>query len=145
VERLHISDSTGLNAAGRIGLGPITSEVWTIGVSENAISIAFSIETNSGMDRGDLADLTAFVAVADRLSFRAADFREKYLRARELQADILADEVIPIVNGERPVLNKLDDGTTLPNLDTVRNNILGCHNPKQILPECEVPIEYYQP
>jgi hypothetical protein len=27
----------------------------------------------------------------------------------------------------------------------VRNNILGCHNPKQILPECEVPIEYYQP
>jgi len=53
--------------------------------------------------------------------------------------------VIPIVNGERPVLNKLDDGTTLPNLDTVRNNILGCHNPKQILPECEVPIEYYQP
>ena len=24
------------------------------------------------MDRGDLADLTAFVAVADRLSFRAA-------------------------------------------------------------------------
>jgi hypothetical protein len=46
------------------------------------------------------------------------DFREKYSRARELQADILADEVIPIVNGERPVLNKLDDGTTLPNLDT---------------------------
>jgi len=27
----------------------------------------------------------------------------------------------------------------------VRNNILGCHNPKQILPECEVLIEYYQP
>jgi hypothetical protein len=27
----------------------------------------------------------------------------------------------------------------------VRNNMLGCHNPKQILPECEVPIEYYQP
>jgi DNA-binding transcriptional LysR family regulator len=36
------------------------------------MSIAFSIERNSGMGRGDLADLTAFVAVADRLSFRAA-------------------------------------------------------------------------
>src|SRR5258708_26895403 len=27
------------------------------------------------------------------------DFREKYLRARELQADFLADEVIPVANG----------------------------------------------
>src|SRR4249920_2903571 len=40
--------------------------------NENPISIAFSVERNSGMDRGDLADLTAFVAVADHLSFRAA-------------------------------------------------------------------------
>src|SRR4249920_2311102 len=40
--------------------------------NENPISIAFSVERNSGMDRGNLADLTAFVAVADRLSFRAA-------------------------------------------------------------------------
>src|SRR6476619_5625552 len=42
------------------------------GQNENPISIAFSVERNSGMDRGDLADLTAFVAVADHLSFRAA-------------------------------------------------------------------------
>src|SRR6476619_638905 len=42
------------------------------GQNENPISIAFSIERSSGMDRGDLADLTAFVAVADHLSFRAA-------------------------------------------------------------------------
>jgi terminase small subunit-like protein len=33
------------------------------------------------------------------------DFSEKYLAAREVQADRLADEVIPIVDGERPVLN----------------------------------------
>jgi hypothetical protein len=66
-------------------------------------------------------------------------------RKPQRSCDGSLDGVIPIVNGERPVLNKLDDGTTLPNLDTVRNNILGCHNPKQILPECEVPIEYYQP
>jgi transposase-like protein len=46
-----------------------------------------------------------------------ADFRDKYSRARELQADILADEVIPIVNGERPVLNKLQ-GVEVPNLDS---------------------------
>src|SRR6202035_343737 len=40
--------------------------------NENAISIAFGVERNSAMDRGNLADLTAFVAVADHLSFRAA-------------------------------------------------------------------------
>src|ERR1700719_504728 len=40
--------------------------------NENPISIAFPTERNSGMNRGDLADLTAFVSVADRLSFRAA-------------------------------------------------------------------------
>src|SRR6202040_2562585 len=42
------------------------------GLNDEPISIAFSIERNSGMDRGDFADLTAFVAIADRLSFRAA-------------------------------------------------------------------------
>src|ERR1700733_6179822 len=40
--------------------------------NENAISIAFGVEGNSAMDRSDLADLTAFAAVADRLSFRGA-------------------------------------------------------------------------
>src|ERR1700758_3229112 len=40
---------------------------------ENTISIAFGVERNSTiMDRSNLADLTAFIAVADRLSFRAA-------------------------------------------------------------------------
>src|ERR1700675_4487447 len=40
--------------------------------NENAVFIAYGIERDSAMDRGNLADLTAFVAVADRLSFRAA-------------------------------------------------------------------------
>src|SRR3984957_12183678 len=40
--------------------------------NENPISIAFGIERNSAMDRSNLADLSAFVAVADHLSFRAA-------------------------------------------------------------------------
>src|SRR5580700_8585766 len=40
--------------------------------NENPISISFYVERNSAMDRGNLADLTAFVAIADRLSFRAA-------------------------------------------------------------------------
>src|SRR5580704_4620765 len=39
---------------------------------ENPIFIAFGVERSSGMDRGDLANLTAFVAVADQRSFRAA-------------------------------------------------------------------------
>jgi len=40
--------------------------------NENPISIAFGVERSSAMDRSHLADLTAFVAVADHLSFRAA-------------------------------------------------------------------------
>jgi DNA-binding transcriptional LysR family regulator len=40
--------------------------------NENPVFVAFGVERNSAMDRGNLADLTAFVAVADRLSFRAA-------------------------------------------------------------------------
>src|SRR5260221_13028255 len=36
------------------------------------MSIAFPVERDSGMNRGHLADLTAFVAVANHLSFRAA-------------------------------------------------------------------------
>src|SRR5258707_5982376 len=46
------------------------TNVLTKGVDENTISIVFSIERSSSMNRGDLADLTAFVAVADHLSFR---------------------------------------------------------------------------
>jgi hypothetical protein len=41
---------------------------------ENPIFIAFGVERNSAMDRGDLANLTAFVA-ADQRSFRAAASR----------------------------------------------------------------------
>src|ERR1700736_1213885 len=40
--------------------------------NENAISIVFGVERSAAMDRGNLADLTAFVAVADHLSFRGA-------------------------------------------------------------------------
>src|ERR1700724_2947333 len=42
---------------------------------DNPISIAFGIERNSAMDRGDLANLSAFVTVADQRSFRAAASR----------------------------------------------------------------------
>jgi DNA-binding transcriptional LysR family regulator len=42
---------------------------------ENPLFIAFSIERNSGMQRGSLVDLTAFIAVADHRSFRAAASR----------------------------------------------------------------------
>jgi DNA-binding transcriptional LysR family regulator len=44
-------------------------------VKENPISIAFGIERDSAMDRGDLANLSAFVTVADQRSFRAAASR----------------------------------------------------------------------
>src|SRR5207253_11112150 len=51
------------------------TKVLTERPNENAISIAFAAERNSGMNRGDLADLNAFVAVADQRSFRAAASR----------------------------------------------------------------------
>jgi DNA-binding transcriptional LysR family regulator len=44
-------------------------------VNEIPISIALGVERCSGMDRGDLANLTAFVAVADQRSFRSAASR----------------------------------------------------------------------
>jgi DNA-binding transcriptional LysR family regulator len=39
---------------------------------KKAVSIVLGVERNSGMDRDDLANLTAFIAVADQRSFRAA-------------------------------------------------------------------------
>jgi DNA-binding transcriptional LysR family regulator len=45
------------------------------GGNENPILIAFHAEDDSRMRRSDVADLTAFVAVADHLSFRAAATR----------------------------------------------------------------------
>src|SRR5467141_4824827 len=51
------------------------SKVATNEKNENTISIAFGVERSSSMDRGDLPKLTAFVAVADQRSFRAAASR----------------------------------------------------------------------
>src|SRR5712671_6325594 len=51
------------------------TEVLTNGGNNNPLSIAFAAERNSRMNRGDLADLNAFVAVADQRSFRAAASR----------------------------------------------------------------------
>jgi DNA-binding transcriptional LysR family regulator len=50
-------------------------KVLTQAANENPMPVAFRVEENSGMRRGDLADLTAFVAVADDLNFRAAASR----------------------------------------------------------------------
>jgi DNA-binding transcriptional LysR family regulator len=49
--------------------------VLTDGPDKNGGSIAFAVERNSAMDRGDLANLTEFIAVADQRSFRAAALR----------------------------------------------------------------------
>jgi DNA-binding transcriptional LysR family regulator len=54
---------------------PYGTKVLMKDLNKNPISIAFAVERNSGMDRGDLANLTAFVAVADQRSFRAAAAR----------------------------------------------------------------------
>jgi hypothetical protein len=49
--------------------------VLTRSANANATFVAFSVERNSGIDLGDLAELTAFVGVADLLSLRAAASR----------------------------------------------------------------------
>ena len=54
---------------------PRDSKVLTKDTNENPISNAFGDERISAMDRGNLADLNAFVAVADHLSFRGAASR----------------------------------------------------------------------
>src|SRR5882672_11121497 len=51
---------------------PCATKVLTTAPNENPISVACGGERNSAMDRGDLGNLTAFVAVADQRSFRAA-------------------------------------------------------------------------
>src|ERR1700704_4373514 len=48
------------------------TKVLTTAPNEKPIFVACGVERNSAMDRGDLANLTAFVAVADQRSFRAA-------------------------------------------------------------------------
>ena len=53
----------------------VRRKVLTTDLNENPMAIAYGVERNSGMDRGDLANLTAFVAVADQRSFRAAATR----------------------------------------------------------------------
>jgi hypothetical protein len=40
--------------------------------NENRLLIAFSIEKNSGIDGGDLAEPTMFVVLADRAGFRVS-------------------------------------------------------------------------
>src|SRR6266850_3968093 len=51
---------------------PCATKVLTTARKENPIFVAYGVERNSAMDRGDLGNLTAFVAVADQRSFRAA-------------------------------------------------------------------------
>src|SRR5258705_12131576 len=51
------------------------SKVATNEINENTISIAFGVERSSSMDRGDLTNLAASVAIADQRSFRAAATR----------------------------------------------------------------------
>jgi hypothetical protein len=46
------------------------------------------------------------------------EFSEQYSRAREIAADLLATEARDILEGKRPILNKLEGGMTLPDLDT---------------------------
>ena len=50
-------------------------KVLTWSSKENPMSVVFRVEEDSGMRRGDLADLAAFVAVAENLNFRGAASR----------------------------------------------------------------------
>src|ERR1700694_2929996 len=52
------------------GAGP--TQILTSDPKGNAISVALATERNSAMNRSELADLNAFLVVANHLSFRAA-------------------------------------------------------------------------
>src|SRR5580693_653271 len=52
------------------GAGP--TQILTSAPKGNAISVTLATERNSAMNRSELADLNAFVVVANHLSFRAA-------------------------------------------------------------------------
>src|SRR4029077_1582788 len=56
-------------------LGARRTQILTSERKGNAISVALATERNSGMNRSDLADLNAFVVVANRFSFRAASMQ----------------------------------------------------------------------
>src|ERR1700730_18174252 len=61
--------STGMPFAARVASPP---DVLTSDWKGNAMSVALADERNSAMNRGNLADLNAFVVVANRLTLRAA-------------------------------------------------------------------------
>src|SRR5882672_11626329 len=52
--------------------GASPTQILTSARKGNAISVALATERNSAMNRSELADLNAFVVVANHLSFRAA-------------------------------------------------------------------------
>src|SRR6266850_7981282 len=96
--------------------------------NENPISVEFGIEGNSGMhSRGDLSDLSAFIAVADHLSFRAAALRlgvtpsalshsmrqlEERLKVRLLhrttRSVALTDAGLRLLEGLRPAIDQVN-------------------------------------
>src|ERR1700722_7967972 len=109
---------------------------------ENPISVAFDVERSSAMDRGDLANLTAFVAVADQRSFRAAAARlevtpsalshsmrqlDERLGARLLHPTTRSVSVTAtarrLLDQLRPVIDKI--AGALENLDQERLRPLG--------------------
>src|SRR3984893_5738928 len=107
--------------------------------NKNAISIAFDVEKNSAMDRGDLGDLNAFVAIADQLSFRAAASRlgvtpsalshsmrqlEERLGLRLLhrttRSVALSDAGLRLLDRLRPAIGQISDALEDLNLERQR-------------------------
>jgi DNA-binding transcriptional LysR family regulator len=111
--------------------------------NENPISAALGVEGNSGMpNRGDLADLSAFIAVADELSFRAAALRlgvtpsalshsmrqlEERLKVRLLNRTTrsvsLTDAGLRLLERLRPAMDQVADA--LENLNQERSRPFG--------------------
>jgi hypothetical protein len=64
----RVRETAGKNLSPR-RLNASPPDVVTKGPNENRLLIAFSIEKNSGIDGGDPAEPTAFVALADQARF----------------------------------------------------------------------------
>ncbi|HEX4261944.1 MAG TPA: LysR family transcriptional regulator [Acetobacteraceae bacterium] len=110
--------------------------------NENPLIIVFAVERNSGMERRNLADLTAFIAIADHLSFRVAAARigvtpsalshtmrqleerlEVRLLHRTTRSVSLTDAGIRLLERLRPAIDQIADA--LENLNQERSRPFG--------------------
>jgi hypothetical protein len=91
---------------------------------EIAAHICAEIAAGKSMREICRADGMPDMATVFRWLARHAEFREQYTRARELQADYLAEEILEIADDGRNDWTKREDGSEAVNAETVQRSRL---------------------